>query len=139
MTTGYSGKPLSAKLGIKPQMRIALLHTPSDYDALLGVLPPGVDVANELEAPCDLIHAFYEQRDALEAEFPRLKLALADAGSLWISWPKQASGVATDLDGNVVRAVGLAQGLVDVKVAAVDGVWSGLKFVRRLKDRHGAL
>ncbi len=139
MTTGYSGKPLVDKLGIRPHMRIALLHTPSDYDSLLGTLPPGVDIANELEEPCDLIHAFYVLRGALQEDFPRLKLTLTEAGSLWISWPKKASKVTTDLDENVIREIGLAHGLVDVKVAAVDGTWSGLKFVRRLKDRQPTL
>jgi hypothetical protein len=139
MTSGYSGKPLADKLGIKPQMRIALLNTPGNYDGLLGALPPGVDIANELEDPCDLIHAFYVLRGALQEDFPRLKLALAEAGSLWISWPRKASKVETDLDENLIREIGLSHGLVDVKVAAVDPVWSALKFVRRLKDRHGTL
>lgn len=139
MTTGYSGKPLADKLGIRPNMRIAMLYTPSGYDSLLGALPPGVDIANELEEPCDLIHAFYVLRGALQEDFPRLKLTLTDAGSLWISWPKKTSKVKTDLDENAVREIGLAHGLVDVKVAAVDQTWSALKFVRRLKDRQSEL
>lgn len=136
MTAGYSGKPLVEKLGIKPAMRIALLHTPDGYHSLLGQLPPGVDIANELEDPCDFIHYFTSRRDELAADFPRLKMALAEAGMLWISWPRRASGVETDLDENVIREIGLEHGLVDVKVAAIDETWSGLKFVRRLKDRR---
>jgi hypothetical protein len=139
MTTGYSGKPLAVKLGLKPGMRVALRHTPGDYERLLGPLPPGVELAHGLEAPCDLIHAFYIQRSGLQHDFPRLKQALATAGSLWISWPKKSSNVESDLDENVIREIGLANGLVDVKVAAVDATWSALKFVRRLKDRTPAL
>lgn len=135
-SSGYSGKPLAEKLGIKPTMRIALLHTPDGYFSLLGPLPPGVDIANELEEPCDFIHYFTSRRDGLAADFERLKLALAEAGMLWVSWPKRASSVPTDLNENIIRDIGLEHGLVDVKVAAVDETWSGLKFVRRLKDRR---
>ena len=111
-------------------MRIALLNTPSGYDGLLGTLPLGVDIANELEEPCDLIHGFYVLRGALQEDFLRLVQTLADAGSLWISWPKQSSKVETDLDENIIREIGLAHGLVDGEVAAVDSTWSALKFVR---------
>jgi len=83
----------------------------------------------------DFIQFFTNERRALEREFAKLARALTPAGMLWISWPKQSSGVATDLTEDVIRAIGLAHGLVDVKVAAVDDVWSGLKFVRRMKDR----
>jgi hypothetical protein len=81
------------------------------------------------------IHCFATAQRTLAAQFPLLERALAPAGTLWISWPKGASGAATDLTENVVREMGLASGLVDVKVCAVDATWSGLKFVRRLKDR----
>lgn len=135
-SSGYSGKPLVKKLGIKPNTRIALLHTPDGYFSLLGQLPPGVDIANELEEPCDFIHYFTSRRDELAADFERLKMTLTEAGMLWISWPKRASGVPTDLNENIIRDIGLEHGLVDVKVAAIDETWSGLKFVRRLKDRR---
>lgn len=135
MTAGYSGKPLVEKLGIKPDMRIALLNTPDSYHSLLGSLPTGVTVNNALEEPCDLIHFFTPLRGVLLDMFPRLKMALAQDGALWISWPKQRSGVTTDLNENIVRQIGLEMEMVDVKVAAVDETWSALKFVRRLKDR----
>ena len=135
MTAGYSGKPLAQKLGIKSAARIALLHTPEGYDSLLGELPPGVTINNALEEPCDLIHYFTTERGQLQEDFERLKVGLAQNGALWVSWPKRASGMVTDLNENIVREIGLEHGLVDVKVAAVDEVWSGLKFVRRLKDR----
>ena len=135
MSAGYSSRPLVAKLGIKPHTRIAVLGAPRGYRTTLGTLPPGVAIADTLRGTLPFIHFFTKQRAALESRFPMLKRALTTDGALWISWPKQASGVETDLTENDVRTVALANGLVDVKVCAVDEVWSGLKLVRRLKDR----
>jgi len=132
---GYSGKPLVAKLGIKPDTHIAILHSPNGYDRRLGKLPSGVTRKASAVGPLDFVQFFTKERQELERRFPALGRALAPAGMLWISWPKRASGVVTDLTEDVIRVIGLAHGLVDVKVAAVDDVWSGLKFVRRLKDR----
>jgi hypothetical protein len=132
---GYSPRSLVDKLGIKPGTRIALLNAPRGYRAVLGKLPAGVIVATAARGSFPFIHFFTRSRTALEAKFPGLVRALAPAGALWVSWPKQAAGVPTDLTEDVVRAVALAGGLVDVKVCAVDDVWSGLKLVRRLKDR----
>jgi len=132
---GYSGKPLVAKLGIKPDTRIAILRAPKGYDRVLGKLPPRVTRRPSIVGPLDFVQFFTNEKRELERRFAALARSLAPAGMLWISWPKKASGVATDLTEDVIRAVGLAHGLVDVKVAAVDDVWSGLKFVRRLEDR----
>ena len=132
---GYSGTPLVKKLGIKPGMSLLILGAPPGYARTLGTLPDGVAVAKTARANLDFIQLFTTRRAELERRFPALKRALAPAGMLWVSWPKQASGVATDLTENVVREVALAGGLVDVKVCAVDETWSGLKLVRRLKDR----
>ena len=132
---GYSGKPLVAKLGIKPDTRIAILNAPKGYDRVLGKLPPRVTRRPSIVGPLDFVQFFTKETRELERRFAGLARSLAPAGMLWISWPKKASGVATDLTEDVIRAIGLAHGLVDVKVAAVDEVWSGLKFVRRLKDR----
>ncbi|MBE7470304.1 MAG: DUF3052 domain-containing protein [Anaerolineae bacterium] len=132
---GYSKTPLLKKLGIKPGSRLIILNAPENYAQTLGELPENVTVAAALSGPLDLIHFFTTRRDALAAEFPRLKQALDSAGMLWISWPKRAAKVETDLTEDIIRAIGLDNGLVDVKVAAVDEVWSGLKFVFRLKDR----
>ena len=132
---GYSGKPLVAKLGIKPDTRIAILNAPRGYDRVLGKLPPRVTRRPSVAGSLDFIQLFTDRRGELERRFPALERALAPAGMLWISWPKKSSGVTTDLTEDRIRAIGLAQGLVDVKVAAVDEVWSGLKFVRRVKDR----
>lgn len=132
---GYSGKPLIAKLGIKPGARIAILNAPAGYDRLLGKLPPQVTRKTRAAGTLDFIHFFTTERRDLERRFGALERALAPAGMLWISWPKKASGMANDLTENVIREIGLSHQLVDVKVAAVDDVWSGLKFVRRLADR----
>lgn len=132
---GYSGKPLVEKLGIKPGTTIAILSAPTGYDRTLGKLPREVNRVPRATGPLDFIQFFTRERKDLERRFPTLERALTPAGMLWISWPKKSSGVATDLTEDVIRTVGLAHGLVDVKVAAVDEVWSGLKFVRRLKDR----
>lgn len=135
MTAGYSKTPLIKKLGIKEGFKIAILNPPDNFETTLGELPAGVEIINSLSETLDFIHFFTRERTELEAKFETLKNALAQNGSLWISWPKRASKIATDLDENIIRAIGLARGLVDVKVAAVDEVWSGLKFVYRVKDR----
>ena len=135
MPAGYSARSLAEKLGIKPHTRIAVIGAPRGYRGTLGALPPGVAIATTLRGTLPFIQFFIKQRVALESRFPVLTRSLTTDGALWISWPKKASGVATDLTEDGVRAVALAHGLVDVKVCAVDEVWSGLKLVRRLKDR----
>lgn len=132
---GYSKRTLVDKLGIKPGMTMLIAHAPEGYAATLGSLPDGVTLMDGPETNLDFIHLFAVSRAELEAQFPMLKNVLQPAGMLWVSWPKKASGVITDLHENAVREVGLSNGLVDVKVAAVDEVWSGLKFVYRLEDR----
>ncbi len=132
---GYSGKPLVQKVGIKPEMRIAIVNAPRGYGRVLGKLPSRVTRKASAVGPLDFVQFFTTERRELERRFAALARALAPAGMLWISWPKKSSGVTTDLTEDVIRAIGLAHGLVDVKVAAVDEVWSGLKFVRRVKDR----
>ncbi len=135
MPAGYSKKSLIEKLGIKDGFAIAILGAPENYAATLGMLPSGVKQSRTLAGPLDFVQFFCSKRSALEDDFPALKQALSPCGMLWVSWPKASSGVPTDLGENVVREIGLANGLVDVKVCAVDEVWSGLKFVYRIKDR----
>jgi hypothetical protein len=132
---GYSGTPLIRKLGIRAGDTISLLNAPADYDELIGPLPDGARVGARLVANTSFIHLFARDRATLMRELPRAKKALATDGTLWISWPKKAAGVATDLTESIVREEGLATGLVDVKICAVDETWSGLKFVYRLVDR----
>ena len=135
MPAGYSQRSLVDKLGIKPGARIAILHAPRGYRATLGKLPRGVTVTSAARGVLSFIQFFTVDRAILERQLPALLRALAPDGALWVSWPKKASGVPTDMTEDVVRAIALPTGLVDVKVAAVDDVWSGLKLVRRLKNR----
>ncbi len=135
MPAGYSQRSLVEKLGIKPGMRIAILHPPRGYRATLGKLPRGVTVTSVLRGVLPFIHFFTADRALLERQLPALLRTLAPDGALWVSWPKKASGVPTDMTEDVVRAVALPTGLVDVKVVAVDDVWSGLKLVWRLRNR----
>ena len=135
MPAGYSKRSLVDKLGIKPNTRIAILNPPPGFDKTLGPLPAGLEPEPQVRKELDFVHAFFRERRELETLFPKLKKALTKNGTLWISWPKKAAKVETDLTENDVRAIGLREGLVDVKVCAVDEVWSGLKFVYRLQDR----
>jgi hypothetical protein len=135
MGAGYSRRSLVDKLGIKPGFCIRLVNPPQGYAALLGVLPDGVVRLDQPASGVDIIQFFAASRRELEAEFSALARQIKPDGMLWISWPKRAAKVETDLDENIVREIGLAGGLVDVKVAAIDQTWSGLKFVHRLKDR----
>jgi len=132
---GYSGTPLVRKLGIKPEARLGLSGAPDGFDEALGELPPGVTVRRRVQGTFDLMVAFATRRADLERRLPALTAALDHAGGLWVAWPKRSSGVATDLGDRTVRELGLAAGLVDNKVCAIDGTWSGLRFVYRLADR----
>ena len=132
---GYSATPLQKKLGIKEGMHLYILASPSDYFDLISPLPEDAKVEVKLSTELDFIHIFVKDVKAFEKEFVRCKKHLKKNGMMWVSWPKKASKVPTDLDENVIREFGLSSGLVDVKVCAVDDVWSGLKFVFRLKDR----
>jgi hypothetical protein len=131
---GYSGTPLPKKLGIKPGFRLHLKNAPGEVRTELR------DALSECEQvergnSLDFSMLFTTSQAELRKQFPALANLLAPAGTLWVSWPKKTSGVQTDLSENAIREIGLAAGLVDVKVCAVTDVWSGLKFVRRLKDR----
>jgi hypothetical protein len=139
---GYSGTPLVKKLGIKDGFRAALLHVPDDVRSGLSdafkkcrIEPNSIKTGKNKNKDLDFIFLFAKSRAALELELLPAAKALAPAGTLWISWPKKTSGVATDLTGNIVRQSGLDAGLVDVKVCAVTDVWSGLKFVIPVKNR----
>lgn len=133
--TGYSGTPLGKKLGLKEGFIIYLVNPPSHYLELLTDLPGSLQQSEDPKQPKDFIHFFTKSKVELENKLPKLKLGLRQNGSIWVSWPKKAAKVATDLDGNIVRKLGLSIGLVDVKVCAVDQTWSGLKFMIPVKDR----
>jgi hypothetical protein len=134
-TAGYSGTPLVRKLGIKPGARLGLIGAPDGFEALLEGLPDGVAVRRSARGRLDVIVAFVTDASALARRFDALRGALEPDGGLWVAWPKRSSGVATDLNEHVVRELGLAAGLVDNKVCAIDATWSGLRFVYRLADR----
>ncbi|PYS22721.1 MAG: DUF3052 domain-containing protein [Acidobacteria bacterium] len=131
---GYSTTPLVKKLGIKENSNAAFVNAPAGFVNELG-LPKGVKINTRASQPRDFILMFVKSKRELETAFSLQAAKLTPTGTLWISWPKKASGVVTDLNENIVRDIGLANGLVDVKVCAVDDIWSGLKFVFRLKDR----
>lgn len=134
MTIGYSGKPLAAKLGIKPEHTVVLDNAPAGF-AIEG-LPDGTRVISRAgRAQYDVVVAFCPDRARLAGRLPILLQRTATAGMIWIAWPKRTSGVPTDLDENGVREIALPLGVVDVKVCAIDTTWSGLKLVRRLANR----
>jgi hypothetical protein len=134
---GYSGTPLPKKLGMKDAHRVALLHAPPNFAKTLVPMPADVTIAESLagKQPIDVILLFCKDQKTLTNDFPKAAARLAQNGGLWVCWPKKSSGVATDLTENPIRNLGLAAGLVDNKVCAVDETWSGLRFVIRVKDR----
>lgn len=133
---GYSGTPLVKKLGFKEGFRAGFVNSPKGFRKELGDLPERVTVLTErLSKPLDLIILFADSERGLKREFPKSMSKLARNGMLWVAWPKKSSGLSTDLSFDNVQHVGLRAGLVDVKICAVNDIWSGLKFVYRLKDR----
>jgi len=132
---GYSGTPLVKKLGIKEEFRIALVGAPKGFQNELGTLPDKVKITPSVMKSLDLIVLFVHSKSDLEKRFSVLAANLSANGMFWVAWPKKSSGVVTDLSFDVVQRVGLSSGLVDVKICAVNEIWSGLKFVYRLKDR----
>jgi hypothetical protein len=131
---GYSGTPLAKKLGIKEGFKLRFVNAPAELDKELD-LPANVTINSRARKPIDVVLLFVTSKSELERTFSKYSVKLSPTGMLWICWPKKTSGVASDLSDNVVREVGLAKGMVDVKVCAINEVWSGLKFVIRLKDR----
>jgi hypothetical protein len=132
---GYSGTPLINKLGIKPGARCLLLNAPRGFGKTLGPLPPGATLISGAARNIDVVLLFVRREAEMHRRMRPLAARLAPAGMIWIAWPKKASGVATDLAFDVVQKGGLSFGLVDTKICAIDDIWSGLRFVVRLKDR----
>jgi hypothetical protein len=135
-TAGYSGTPLHRKLGIKPEMRVLATGVPAGWD--LTQLDPDDSAIVQTRAgraAYDVVVAFCPDAATLQRRLPGLLARVTQQGRLWLCWPKKASGVQSDLDDNVVRRAGLAAGVVDVKVCAVDATWSGMCFMTRLRDR----
>jgi hypothetical protein len=138
MSAGYSGTPLVRKLGFRPGWCVAVIGGPDDLSPLLGELPAGLRLVRRLSGGVDAVWLFVVTRRELERRLPAALARLPADGTLWLSWPKRASGVATDITENVLREVVLPTGWVDIKVAAVDETWSGLRFAlrRELRPTH---
>jgi hypothetical protein len=141
VASGYSGTPLAKKLGVVAGMRVAVLDAPAEhappagYARLLAPLPDDVRLATSRRGSDHLVHLFVTPRARLDARIDACRRAIFPAGTIWVSWPKRASGVATDVTEDVIRELALARGLVDVKVCAVDATWSGLKLVVPVAQR----
>jgi hypothetical protein len=131
---GYSDTPLTKRLGIGEGCRVAVVAAPNGFAESLD-LPPGAQLRTQARGRLDVVVYFVTRRAELARRFPAMKRGLEPDGGLWIAWPKRTSGVATDLSENPIREIGLHHGLVDNKVAAIDEIWSGLRFVYRLADR----
>jgi hypothetical protein len=135
MPSGYSGTPLAKKLGIKPGARVLLLEAPPEYLDWLGDLPDDVEFAKTLTPDVTIVHVFAIRAAKLRLHLERLRKSIAPATAIWVSWPKKASKVPTDITEDVIRDIALPLGLVDVKVCAVTEVWSGLRLVIRKSER----
>ncbi|MEP6777902.1 MAG: DUF3052 domain-containing protein [Chthoniobacterales bacterium] len=132
---GYSGTALVKKLGIRPGEPVCVINAPAHYAQLLGKLPEGAVLSQEVSDGVAFVHLFVAKRSKLKTQLKRLRSKLADAGMLWVSWPKKAARVPTDVTEDVIRAEALPLGFVDVKVCAVDETWSGLKLMIRRTER----
>ena len=132
---GYSGRPLAKKLGIKSGFTARLINPPDYYLELFTDLPDDISFEASTDIKKDFIHFFTLDSGELSKVFSEIKDEIKSNGMIWVSWPKKSSRIQTDIDGNIVRKTGLDNGLVDVKVCAVDQTWSGLKFMIRVKDR----
>ncbi|WP_299591465.1 DUF3052 domain-containing protein [Mucilaginibacter sp.] len=133
--TGYSGTPLAKKLGIKPAFNMMLINAPAYYFDLFTDLPADVQINDDVIDKKDLIHFFTKQKDDYISILPGLKDQIKPNGIIWISWPKKASKIVTDITEDIIRNYAIQTGLVDIKVCAVDEIWSGLKLVIPVKDR----
>ena len=133
---GYSGTPLARKLGFKPGSRIRVSGAPADYDALVTPRPDDVMISTTIRKDIDIWHFFTRSEAELSSRLKTMKRSIRQDGMIWVSWPKKASGVATDVTEDTIRKHALPLGLVDVKVCAVDDVWSGLKLVIRKELRQ---
>ena len=134
-TAGYSGTPLPRKLGITAGSRFATKHAPDGFADTLGELPPEAEWRRQIRPGLDVVVGFYTERSAMVRDWPRLTAAAAPNGTVWIAWPKRASGVPTDITEDVLRAELLPTGWVDNKVCAIDATWSGLRFALRRELR----
>ena len=136
---GYSGTPLLQKLGIKPGLTVVTINPPINYRRLLESIPEGVTFSDRLKPDSTFVHVFVRECSELAKRLPVLREKVSDTGIIWISWPKKSAGVPTDVTEDVIRAVALPLGFVDVKVCAIDETWSGLKLMVRRENRKEAV
>ncbi|GJM42628.1 MAG: DUF3052 domain-containing protein [Ardenticatenaceae bacterium] len=134
--TGYSGTPLVKKLGIKVDFRLYAKNPPENYEDLISPLPENVQIFGRLTNELDMVHFFTTSRAELAGNIEKLMKRIKQDGMIWVSWPKKASKVPTDVTEDVIREIILPLGLVDIKVCAVDATWSGLKLVIRKENRR---
>jgi hypothetical protein len=132
---GYSGTPLPKKLGMKEGSRVALINPPPNFESTLGEIPERIQFLEPRAGDIDVMICFVTEQHQVEERFLELKPMLAWTGGLWFSWPKKTAGIQPSLVENTIRDIGLAAGLVDNKVCAIDEKWSGLRFVWRVEDR----
>ncbi len=132
---GYSGTPLPQKLGLKANEAVVLINAPENYAELLGEIPTGIAFSKRMKTGARFVHLFSKKRSELQKKLAILRQQMADDGTLWVSWPKKSAGVPTDVTEDVIRAVALPLGFVDIKVCAVDETWSGLKLMVRRTNR----
>jgi len=132
---GYSGTPLAQKLGIKPAMSVVVINEPANYRKLLGRSADGLEFSDRIETGSSFVHFFTPRRSELKRKLPILREKVVDSGTVWVSWPKKSAGVPTDVTEDVIRAVALPLGFVDVKVCAIDDTWSGLRLMVRRTNR----
>ncbi|MCB1183655.1 DUF3052 domain-containing protein [bacterium] len=137
MSAGYSGTPLNRKLGLGPGLRLRVVNAPDHYADLVAPLPEGVVFATRISPTVGLVHHFTTSHTELAGALARYRAKLAPDAVVWVSWPKKSSGVASTVTEDIIRRLALPLGFVDVKVCAVDAVWSGLKLVVR-KELRGA-
>lgn len=135
---GYSGTPLAQKLGMKPGMTVVVINAPSNYRQVLGKFAKDTNFTNRIGASVNFVHLFAKRRSDLQKQLSGLRAKIVDVGTLWVSWPKKSSGVEKDITEDVIRAVALPLGFVDVKVCAVDETWSGLKLMIRRENRRSS-
>jgi hypothetical protein len=140
VAVGYSGTPLPKKLGLKAPMRLVVVEAPTKYESIVGELPQGVSLGSAADKNTDMVHVFATSRAVLSSHLTKLRGKLGDEAAVWVSWPKKASKVATDITEDTIRELALPLGFVDIKVCAVSEVWSGLKLVVRkeLRGRSAA-
>lgn len=126
---GYSGTPLPQKLGIKPDLTVVTINAPANYRRLLGQIPESVTFSERLKSGSSFVHLFTSRRSEMQKKMSILRDKISDNGAIWVSWPKKSSGISTDVTEDVIREIALPLGFVDIKVCAVDDIWSGLKLM----------